>query len=326
MRNFIGRRILMFFILSALLIVFTGIHNPASAKKSDPSAMITHTKGVVKRHVKGGNGWSTAGVLTELSCGDMILIKPGGMARIVFYRDTHSEILKGPCKVRIGSRCCVLKNGKKGRIRVLPSYRGIRAFKSIEASSAKFAGVEARNRPDIVFVLSPREFIAELKPAYEWEAVNGADGYIIRLENLQGRELWNVSSKSAKINYPKNQSPLDFNSSYFCDVRAVKENKVIARGSSAFKILPGDKVKKIRILKQQANKQLKENPDDPTPLVALLTIYMENRVLDGAFDTCSRLIKMRPDDKNIHYWMGRLYELKGMKDKANKEYGKAGIK
>lgn len=326
MRNFTGRKILFLFILSALLIGFIGLHNPASAKKSDPSAMITHTKGVVKRHVKGGNGWSTAGVLTELSCGDMILIKSGGMARIVFYRDTHSEILKGPCKVRIGSRSCVLKNGKKGRIRVLPSYRGIRAFKSIEASSVKFAGVEARKRPDIVFVLSPREFIAELKPAYEWEAVNGADGYIIRLENLQGRELWNVSSKSARINYPENQSPLDFNSSYFCDVRAIKDHRVVARGSSAFKVLSGDKVKKIRILKQQADKQLKENPDDPTPLVALLTIYMENRILDEAFDTCSRLIKMRPDDKNIHYWMGRLYELKGMPDKAKEEYGKARMK
>ena len=287
----------------------------ANAADSLKVATVGAIQGTAKRSVDSGKTWKPIEILTELSAGDQLTLENKSSVKVIFYNPPHRETLTGPCKVQISSNNCSLIQGSPGLVKTSTAYKGVRALKSIKSSSQNFAGVEIRNEPDVVNLLSPRGKVASLNPRFEWKPVVKAQEYLLTLEDLDGKTIWNQTTSDVQAQYPDSSPPLKPGKSYFWNVRAAKDKKIIARGSASFKLISGEVYENLKLLKEQTGSEVKENPNDPEPYVVLLTFYMENQLLDEAIDTCEQLLKMKPGDGNVRELMSRLNELKGMKMK-----------
>lgn len=292
-----------------LLLQYTAVHAADSLKVATVGAI----QGTAKRSVDRGKTWKPVEILTELSDGDQLQLENKSSVKVIFYKPPHRETLTGPCRIQIASNNCSLIQGSPDLVKTSSAYKGIQALKSIKSSSQNFAGVEIRNEPDVVNLLSPRGKIAGLKPRFQWKPVEKAQEYLLALEDLDGKTILTQTTSNTKIPYPDSSPPLEPGKSYFWNVRATKDKKIIARGSASFKLISGEVYENLKLLKEQTDIEIKENPNDPEPYVVLLTFYMENQLLDEAIDTCEQLLKMKPGDGNVRELMKRLCEKKGMK-------------
>ena len=295
-------------VLLFLLFQFTTVNADNSKKVATTGSV----KGIVRKSVDNGKNWKPVEVLTEFSVGDQLLVKNKSKVKVIFYKPSHREVLTGPCKVKITSKKFVLKKGKPGCIKIFPRYRGIKALQSIKASCENFSGVEIRNDPSVVNLLYPWSKITKQKPCFKWMSTPQATEYYVKLEDLDGKIIWEESTIKTKLSYPKTASPLEFGKTYFWDIRAVKDKMVVARGSASFKLISKEVYENLEILKEQTDKEIKANPNDTTPYIVLLSFFMQNGLLDESYEYCSKLVNSGIKDKNIDMLMSRLRELKGM--------------
>ncbi len=311
------RLIVILFFLTVLAV--TG---NAYAVSASPVAVITNSKGEIEAKTANAPTWSSVGVLTDLSENQLVKLSKGSSVKIVFYNDNHPEILNGPCIARITTDKCILEKGDKNSLKASTPYKGIKTIRSIKLSGEDYAGVSTRNKPGNIKLLTPMEISADKAPIFEWQPVSGTEKYLISIENRDGELIWRDHSGSPKIR----SKPLEYGGVYFWDIKALKNDEIIAHGSGAFKIIQEKLYEEFNNLKQDTEKQNKANPGDPTPQILLMSFCLDNHLLDEAFEACRQIVKMKPQEKQVHYWMGRLYEIKGMEKEAESEYKKAGVK
>lgn len=297
------------------------------AETRQAAALVTNTQGDVQIAPQGSRSWAPLKLLSEVAAGDTIQVSKKGQARLVFYHDTHSEILKEGCVVKVSPKSCILEKGKPGSITQIQPYKGVRAFQSIEASKEKFGGVVVRGgvSGNEVHLERPVGTITSLRPLFQWEAIGGAEDYLVKLEDENWETIWEVPSRSNSLPYPESSQSLTPGATYFWKVGARQNQKVKAWSEDGtFATLSLETQERLRALKEQTDRQIRESPGDPAPYVVLLTFYMEHNLLEDALQACSTLSQMIPGDKSIHYWKGTLYNGMGMKEKAKEEYKKAG--
>ncbi|MHC9538938.1 MAG: tetratricopeptide repeat protein [Vulcanimicrobiota bacterium] len=261
-------------------------------------------------------------LLTELSEGDTVIMKGKSNARIVFYADTHSVTLNGPCLVKILSGSCILQEGAPGSIISKEPYRGIKALNSIKASSDKFGGVTTRSSG--ITIISPKGKIATLKPLFQWANVAGVTQYAVTIIDDKRKVITTLQAGSNSVRYSDLEPELNFGSCYYWKVNARLSSGLVEEGNAAFIVIPRETWDTLKTLNEQAEEQLRETPNDKSPYSVLLAFYMENFLFDEALDTCRKLLSKDSDNRNVHYWMGRIYESKGMDKEAKEEYLKAG--
>lgn len=313
-----------------LVVVIAAIIPSAEvfADNSEPVvALITDIKGNIKLKTSMTDKGKPTDILTDLKKNWLIELEKGAYVRIVFYSDNHRATVKGPCLVSITTNQCGIIRGDNNCIREFSAYKGIKTSHSIHVIGEEYAGVSARNKPGSISLYSPLEISSSRIPVFKWQAIAGADKYTISLEDGEGEAIWRKETDAPKIVYDSDaKKSLELGGTYFWEIRALKKNETIARGSGAFKIIEEKVLEELLSLKQEAEKEKHISPDDPTSQIMLMSFCLKNHLLDEASDACQNIIKLRPGEKQPHYWMGRLYELKGMDKEAQSEYKKAGVK
>lgn len=318
-----GRKYCIICSVITVLLVCAFICPGPAYSASKAIAMVAHMEGVAEVVSIGTAKKSSLCVLTELSEGDTVIMKGKSSARIVFYADTHSVILKGPCLVKILSGSCILQEGAPGSIISKEPYRGIKALNSIKASSDKFGGVTTRGRR--ITIISPKGKIASLKPLFLWENADGVTQYAVTISDDKGKAVATLQTGSNSVRYSDLEPELNFGSTYFWTVDDSRNPSLASRESAAFSVISRETWDTLKTLNEQAEAQLRENPKDKSPYSILLAFYMENFLFDEALDTCRKLLSKDSDNRNVHYWMGKIYTSKGMDKEAKEEYLKAGI-
>lgn len=311
------KKIVIFLVWLAIMIQFVCLcKTDVFAEESQPVAIVTNVKGGATLFTAIHKKQQPLFLLSELVDGDKIFVKAKGEAKIVFYKDTHSEIINGPCSVRISKNSCIADKGQSGSVKVLSPYKGIQAIRSIRSSSEKFAGVGIRTVKtlDKVCLIRPKGFVASINPTFEWKAFENADSYKVSVEDLDGKQVFSNFAHDSFLQYPKDSPSLQFGISYFWFVKVIKNDRVISIGSDTFRVIPKEKFDEMTSIREQAQKQLSKDPKDTSPYVVLLAFYMEHGLLDEALDTCSTILKMSPKDKNTLFWMGKLKEMRGMQE------------
>jgi len=303
-------------VIISLILVILGGYIPVYAK--GPVALVAGVKGNARLSRAGSKKTATLSMLEELSPGDKLFLGKNTEIRITFYKDTHSEVLKGQCIVEVSGNSIKLLKGSPSSIKVIPAYKGIKTLQSIKASSLKYGGTAARK--NYIFIHAPRRIVTTTRPTFKWEPLGRNQTYHISLEDRNGRKICDLSTKDNVLEYPGDISSLEHGKAYFFIVSRNKPFFESTTSRTAFQVIDERTDRIMKELKAQVEKQLKENPRDPGPGVVLLTFYLQNNIIEEAFNTCDKILRKDPGNKNIRKLMKELQGLRGMSDRVKKEY------
>ena len=295
--------------LVGLIVLFLSLYiSVVHAKEDKAVAVVSNIKGKAKISKHNSKKWKRLEIFMELHPGDKISVFQKSSVSIVFYHDTHTEVIKGFSKVSIAFDKCKSEAGSKKNITQKTPYKGIKTFQSIKVSSEKFAGISRGS--EAMYLEYPLGLITTRTPAFKWRAFKGAEKYLLTIVNINGNPVADAVVKTNKTNFPQGTRPLSFGGAYFWSVKALKDNIIIAKGSEAFRVLNKPTWEKMRILEDETEKQLKNNPNDTSPYVVRIAFFMEYDLIDKAIATCALLQKKKPNDKSIKRWMEKLKEIK----------------
>jgi hypothetical protein len=291
-------------------------------------AVVASLKGDVK--IVKGDRHKALSLMAELNSGDRLAVGTAGEVRIVFYGDTHSEIVRGDCLVRIETKSCVMEKKGTGSIKEIPPYKGVRSINPIKSSSDRFGGFTVRSGHDIDFsslvmtLRKPKAVISTFSPTFEWAPIEEAPEYFLEVEDAKGGKILDLVVTGTTAAWPVECPALASGSTYFWSVEARREGKILAKGSAAFRTISEKNLENLKAVSEETEKQIGEDPADPAPYVIRFSFSLEHGLIDDAFDACLKLSALVPEDRNVHRWLGTLYEWRGMLKEAKEELRKAG--
>ncbi len=305
--------VILFILTQTAMIVFA----------AEPVALVSDIKGSgTIKHI-GSKTVVKLEILSELFSGDVISLKKGSQVKITFYKDTHAELIKGDYEGSVLPDKMKMLKGTAASSTQLASYSGVKTLKSIEASSEKFGGSAARTWKQFgISFYTPRRTIADTTPNFLFGLKKSDPSNQLRIllvEESTGNIVFEDSCDSGSMKYPSNAKPLEYGKIYKWNVIAYKNGEryklsVPEEEMQPFKVADREVCEKLQILKKQVDENLRANPDDLSHYVVLLSFCLENNLLEESYNTCSILLKKRPDDENIKKLYTRLCQLRDMQE------------
>ncbi len=310
-----------FFILS--LVVAFCVSDSVGAVSSKPVAVIAQVNGTATIIRSKDAKMQPLFLFSELFENDKIKVKEKCRVRIVFYGDSHSVLLDGPCLIKVLSGSCTIEEGARNCINTSSSYKGIDTLIPISDSIRKVSGRFSR-KPHEVIIVSPAGKCTDARPAFSWKPMEGVKEYKIRLES-DSKLIREFTANGTSFQYPETEPPLNPGTLYFYSINACRNNENIAQGLKCFEIISGELSEQYNKLNGQIDEQLKKNPGDMSPYAVLLTFALENEMYDKALEVCFKLLQNNADEKGIHYMMGIIYQAKNLEDESKAEFKKSGM-
>ncbi|MHC9539716.1 MAG: tetratricopeptide repeat protein [Vulcanimicrobiota bacterium] len=314
--------------LVCVLALFFYCTNYVSSGEDEKVALIAHINGEANEKSGPSKNWKPLYLFTELAAGDSLHISKNAGVRIFFYSDAHSEYLKGDCIVCITTQSCVLKRGDVQCMAVEKPYDWIKSLGYTKTSGKQSLNqkyVRSMNREawGDIYINKPMFKISRTNPDVEWEETPGGEEYIITFRDEMDKVILRGTSKNGSFSYPSGTQPLSFGKEYMCKVSAIRAHTEVAMGCTKFKVAPKEEIESINRVKDIIKKALQEHHGDLSPSIILLSYYLKNELVDDAFELCKHLSEQKPNDKNLHLWLAKLYDLRGQRDKAEEEQRKA---
>jgi hypothetical protein len=295
MKNVHSSLIICFF----LLVFTTGL---VFAQSDDFVAVITSVNGTVTRNMKGNAKPEEIAILTQIREGDVLNVRTGAQIKLAFYNDNHVETIAGKGTVKISGNKVTAIGDKGTKIKTIAPYKGLNTFSTVKYTSGKFAGVGFKPLIKGEKLLSPKYVISSLSPQFQWESDPDADYYLVILEDMNKKQLFEVTAKETKIDFPTDCPPLIPGMKYIWYVKSVKNDQVFAIDVLSFSIANDDITKKADEIKKEALCEYGKKNGDATPLIGLMTFYVSNGMFEDAATILEMLNVRYPDNPNIKNW------------------------
>ncbi|MFH0802785.1 MAG: tetratricopeptide repeat protein [bacterium] len=322
MKNSICRWKLVFlsFIFSFAIVVSTC----SMALSESGAAMITDVAGGGQCLKSGQKSWKAASIMQVLSKGDKIKTGKNSRISLVFFGDSHKETLQGDSQALVSEAGCKLEKGKKTSLVKTSAAK----TSSLKVTPARMPGRMSKmnvvfmksfgNTPNTLELKSP-SVTATVNPEFRWNTVRDVDSYSFTLSGDTGEILWQKVLQINRLLYPSSAPQLEWGKSYFWDIKAMKENKVLYYGSGSFQILPKAELAEVESAEKTLYGFIKENPEDATPYVLLGNIYLQKALYEKASKIFEKISVMRPNDLKCHESLADLYHILGNTEKEIQE-------
>lgn len=328
-----------FIILSFIIIIISAPSANSKSKKQPKVAIIYEIKGNVSILESGGKTWHKASLMKLLQTGDKIKVDKSSMVVVVFFSDGHGEKITSPGEAKIGEKSLIAESRGKLIIAQLPPDKDLPLPQTSNNMSDQILGVTMRcyEQPEsgTILTLNPSLGIMTVTPSFQWVSVPEAEEYKFKLIDENEHPLWQRTAAKNSLAYPADEKPLEWGRRYYWEVKAYRENRVIAMGFSAFDILTTKKIEEIKVLQEKFQSCIEKEPKekfqngvkkDPANInlyVRMSVIYLENKLYDEALPLLLKLETMLPEDSGIHSWLGVVYQNKGMLVESEKEFNLA---
>jgi len=325
MKNSVCRWKLVFlsFIISFAFVVSTC----SMALSESDAAMITDVVGGGQFLKSGQKAWKAASIMQVLSGGDKIKTGKNSKITLVFFGDNHKEALQGDSLAQVSEAGCKLEKGKNTSLVIT----GAPKTSSLKVTPARMPGRMSKmnvvfmksfgNTPNTLELKSP-SVTASVTPEFRWNTVRDVDGYSFALSGDTGEIIWQKVLTANRLLYPSSAPQLEWGKSYFWNIKAMKENKILCYGSGSFQIIPKADLAEVENAEKTLYGIIKENPEDVTPYVLLGNIYLQKALYEKAAKIFEKISVMRPNDLKCHESLADLYHILGNTEKEIQEVQK----
>lgn len=320
MQTFLERTCLLFLIGAAMLFFYFCV--PANfALAGEQAGMITDLKGTVNREV------TKTGVdlLDTLNVGDVLNGGSNARITIVFFKDGHSESLAGSFEIKVTKSALeVIK--AQGKVTKKPPSVG--SDKNAIPRPVQLAkGGAMITRGGFARALSPAyEKCAEsARPELHW--VRRGDSfnfvllrtpeqvYAIKISEEQKLiEIKNAdkdySIYEGKVSIPDSIPALKRDEKYeWCLNNSERwptdmgdEDKIFP-----FNLPPEEDEELLKQAEKKADALYKKNPDDISPYMELISLYIDKNVYGKAAEKALQVSRQRPQDPNIYALLAKIF-------------------
>lgn len=331
----------IFFILASFIItIISAPFAYSKSKKESKVAIIYELKGKVSVFETNAKRWHKASLMKLLQAGDRIKVDKSSMAVIVFFRDGHGEKISSPGEVTIGEKALIAEQGKKLIIAQIPPDKDLPLPQTSNNMSDQILGVTYREviiqdeieplsksyelnkagESGTILTINPNMAIMTGTPSFKWVSVPESKEYQFKLMDENEHPVWQRTVVDNALTYPSDEKPLEWGKRYYWEVKAYRENKIIAMGFSSFDILTEKNIEEIRFLQKKFQNEVKKEPLNKNLYVRMSVVYLENKLYDEALPLLLKLESMVPEDPSIHAWLGVVYRNKGMQTESDKEF------
>ncbi|MCE1245219.1 MAG: hypothetical protein LWY06_01100 [Firmicutes bacterium] len=292
-----------------LLIALIALTAAAGYADSKAAILVTQVEG--KASKSAGSSWANLNLLDELPTGSKIRIQDKSKIKVTFYSDTHAEEVAGPAVVRVEAKSLVLETGGKTQLVAHNAYKGIKSINSIKVAGEKYGGTSMRSvavKMTGIKILSPRGLIIDKKPSFTWESDSKSGKFTITLEDDSQNQIFRQTAEGLKLDYPSDAAPLEPGKIYIWTITPGEEVMGIEKTGAAIKLPETQTYEMLTSFTKEAEARLKSNPEDTSPLVELMVVYLDFGLIADARKICTRLTRLKPNDENLKIWNSRLSE------------------
>jgi hypothetical protein len=276
-----------------LIFMIVTVGHPAFAQ--DRSALVTSFSGAGS-YTRWGDVKPLHSVLI-LEPDDVVELKSGATAHLSFFKGGHVAIAKGPTKLKMTSEGSMLLSGTQPQRKNRDGSTIVPAGANLErmAGTLLFSkGLPEKGSPICGFA---RTWTSN--PVIRWS--DGTPPFQITVFDQMGETVWSATTDSRSLPYAGPELTPDK------DYTAQIQSRELTN-SGNFRLLSKETQDKISITKQWAEDLLAKEPNDPTPLVLLMTLYNENEMLDEAIALAQKGTNLFPNDAGIHIALANLLD------------------
>ena len=311
-------------LIAAALLVLSAALTTSSAAQKDYLALITDVDGKIEVAPSGRSEFKPAMWGMQLFAGDRVRTTDGSEVSILFANNnlvtlgpnSAMTISEGPGS----TRSAAVKSIKDDLYGTLAD---LRLQDEGTGRGRAIAGLRAGADDPALQPLTPRNTkLNTTRPDFRWSADQEFDGYTVKLYDADGL-VWSRYAESSLLDYPEDEAPLTFGSSYFWQV----EGETLLGAETSEKV--GFSVLSEELSSEVAEQELTFknllNADDRSASYALAlgVYYIREGLLDAAIASFSQIAERHPDAVLPHEILGRLYNEIGLEDLAVAELHRA---
>jgi hypothetical protein len=253
-----------------------------------PAGLLTMVSGQVQIVRAGDSTPRPARTADVIAPGDRVITGRGSEATFVFCPDSRAAKMLPETEVQFDSTTFRVKKGKLSDERKLPSCF-LPANLTLSGASQLQSGALRLRGSDLILLSPSRTKTIGLRPKFQWEPVDGASTYDVKLMDREERILWQHNTSSTAEQYPDDAPALAWGEKYWWRVTARDRDDTLTEVGSYFQVLPKDQAEQLRSTEEGLQHLVQQSPADNTPLFLLAFLYDENGVLDQAARTYSEL-------------------------------------
>lgn len=227
-------------------------------------------------------------LLQVLHEGDHLELEEGGHITLTCYADGRTDRASGPCKLQVGSGKTVLQQGRPDRLQSF-ARSGSRALVPRTENLERLGGTMMSYvaRPTIAAMKTGILFSAQKRflspPRFHLECVSPGS---VSLHDAAGKELWRAKAET-ELQGPE-LPPGDYL------LEALSEDGFPSE--LRFQVIDP---KPIQVARAEAARALREKPEDLSPLLLLVGVYLDQGLLGEACDQVTEMRSRRPDDADL---------------------------
>lgn len=274
--------------------------------------------------------------LDTLSEGQKITLEEGAKVTLMFKGDGLRQRLAGPGVATVSKSGVTPKSlvaremrPKKRKSARVPDGLNLDRMAAIRTrvvgtsegkveESLALMGVPQFREPDSTITRS----VLEPNPTFQWMLYGDEAfaGYELVVFGHSTQKI--VSGRSVRL-----EKPLSRGQSYQVMLTGTRADGTRSVPSViTYRVLSSEQAQRLAELAQSYRQEFQAQPDDPSPILVLASVYAENQLLEQALTTLRDVVEQRPQDNNLKLALGDLYFQSGMTGEAKKYYELAGVR
>ncbi|MGV8119694.1 MAG: tetratricopeptide repeat protein [Candidatus Xenobiia bacterium LiM19] len=291
-------------IMSLLLLA-----SPMMAWAGASVGIITDLKGSVT--INGKN----AELLQEVHINSVLAGKAGSKMTVSFLKDGHTESVSGNFKVKVANNALINAKGTKiSKQDAIKKRTG--GVTAIPITSSKPAAVRMRGLKALAVSPVPNDTVNTVNPTFRFvpgsEDLSKLNYLIITNTNdksdVRVIEIMKKDRNLTNVDYPKDLPPLVNGSTYRWLVHERdKDDSMTNDNTFLMTVLSAETINALKTQEELAKKLVEKNPDDLSPYVSLISLYLSNKAFSKALEYARLIEQKRPKDNNILALIDTIY-------------------
>jgi hypothetical protein len=276
----------------------------AAAHAQAPVGLLSFVSGDAQIVRSGQQNPTPARTADLIAAGDRVITGTGEVT-FLFCPQSKTAKLGSGAEIEFAATAYTVKKGTVSGEKQVPSCR-LPATLTLASASNVQSGM-LRLRGASLLLRSPsRTNTATLQPQFEWEPVERAQKYEVRVLDREERVLWRSEVTGTSVEYPADATALQWGQRYRWRVTARDASETLDEATTFFSVLPAEQAQDVRMAEDSLRAMVEQNPEDNWPRFLLAFLYEERGMLDQA----ARLYYDLDQKTGTQPWVeGRLNEL-----------------
>lgn len=293
--------------MAVLLLSFLA---PARAV-TQPVALVADLQGTVQWSQDGGRSWQPAALMTLLPPGALVRATGRGQATLSFLRSPLRARLTAPGTVRVEAGQVDLVQGPASALSTRrPGAQGM-ALTPAGANLARMGGGLRTSEAPEELLLTCDPVVADGRPLLRWFARGQWTGFELLVDEkpsaTSGWAFQGTAPGPARCAELPAEVSLLPGSVYTILVTALRPDGTRKTAEQEIRVLDPATAERLIQARRQAQSQVQAAPEDLSPLVELLSLYVEANLHTPALELAQDLLRQRPDDPALRQVAATVY-------------------